>query len=101
MDPGEDDFTTALRETREEAGYQADDLIIHKDETKILEYKVKGNDKTVVYWLAELRDPAKDPTLSHEHTEFRWLAKDAAIALCGFRDFAGLVEHFHDKIKTL
>lgn len=101
VDPGEDDFTTALRETHEEAGYRADDLIIHKDQVKILEYKVKGNDKTVVYWLAELRDPAKNPTLSDEHTEFRWLAKDAAIALSGFNDFAEMVNHFHNKIKTL
>lgn len=101
VDPGEDDFTTALRETQEEAGYRADDLVIHKDESKILRYKVKGNDKTVVYWLAELLDASKDPTLSHEHTEFRWLTKDAAIALSGFRDFADLVEYFHDKIQTL
>lgn len=101
VDPGEDDFTTALRETQEEAGYCADDLVIYKDQSKILEYKVKGNDKIVVYWLAELRDASKEPALSHEHIEFRWLAKDAAIDLCGFHDFADMVEYFHDKIKTL
>lgn len=101
VDPGEDDFTTALRETREEAGYSADDLIIYQDQTKILEYKVKGNDKTVVYWLAKLRDASKDPTLSDEHTEFRWLAKDEAIALSGYRDFADMVQHFHAIIPNL
>lgn len=101
VDPGEDDFTTALRETQEEAGYLADDLIIHKDETKILEYKVKGKDKIVVYWLAELRDATKNPKLSHEHIEFRWLTKDAAIALSGFQDFANMVQHFDERIKNL
>lgn len=101
VDAGEDDFTTALRETQEEAGYRADDIIIYKDQTKILEYKVKGKNKIVVYWLAELRDTSKDPILSNEHTEFRWLAKDDAIVLSGFHDFANMVQYFHDKIKTL
>lgn len=101
VDPGEDDFTTALRETREEAGYTSDDLKIHKDQQKILNYKVKGKDKIVVYWLAELSDAKKDPTLSEEHTEFQWLAKDEAIKLCGYSDFAEMVRHFHDKIPSL
>lgn len=101
VDPGEDDFTTALRETREEAGYTADDLHIHKDEQKVLNYKVKGNDKTVIYWLAELRDLQKDPILSDEHTEFRWLKKDDAISLSGYADFAAMVNHFHDRIVYL
>lgn len=101
VDPGEDDFTTALRETQEEAGYASADLKIFKDEQKILNYKVKGNDKTVVYWLAELCDATKDPILSDEHTEFRWLEKDAAIKLSGYDDFAAMVQHFHDRINSL
>lgn len=101
VDPGEDDFTTALRETREEAGYTADDLIIYKDQQKILQYKVKGKDKTVVYWLAELKDAQKDPTLSEEHTEFRWLPKDNATSLAGYADFTEMITYFHDKIQHL
>lgn len=101
VDPGEDDFTTALRETQEEAGYTTDDLNIYKDQQKILNYKVKGNDKTVVYWLAELRAPQKNPILSDEHTEFRWLMKDEAISLSGYADFAEMVRHFHDKMGSL
>lgn len=101
VDPGEDDFTTAVRETQEEAGYAADDLNIHKDQQKILNYKVKGKDKIVVYWLAELKDVQKDPTLSDEHTEFKWLAKDEAITLSGYADFAEMVKYYHDKIGSL
>ncbi|XP_031624608.1 bis(5'-nucleosyl)-tetraphosphatase [asymmetrical] [Contarinia nasturtii] len=101
VDPGEDDFTTALRETREEAGYSADDLKIYKDEQKILNYKVKGKNKTVVYWLAELKDGHNNPTLSDEHTEFRWLPKDEAISLSGYADFAQMVQYFHDRIGKL
>lgn len=101
VDPGEDDFTTALRETREEAGYTDVDLKIYKDQQKILNYKVKGRDKMVVYWLAELSDAEKDPILSDEHTEFRWLKKDDAIKLSGYADFAEMVQYFHDRIDSL
>lgn len=101
VDPGEDDYTTALRETQEEAGYTSADLKIYKDQQKILNYKVKGKDKIVVYWLAELCDAKKDPILSDEHTEFRWLEKDDAIKLCGYADFAEMVQHFHDCIADL
>lgn len=101
MDPGEDDYTTALRETQEEAGYVANDLNVFKNEQKILHYKVKGRDKTVIYWLAELRDAKKDPTLSDEHTEFRWVPKDDAINLSGYADFAEMVNHFHTRINSL
>lgn len=101
VDPGEDDFTTALRETREEAGYTDADLNIFKTQTKTLNYQVKGKPKAVVYWLAELRNPNSDPKLSDEHTEFRWLAKDEAIELSGFKDFADMIEYFDHSIPSL
>lgn len=98
MDPGENDYQTALRETQEEAGYSEADLNIFKDQQKVLQYKVKGRDKTVIYWLAELIDGRKNPTLSDEHTEFRWLQKNETIALSGHEDFAEMVHYFHQVI---
>lgn len=98
LEPGEDDITAALRETKEEAGYTDNQLHIYQEHFKILQYKVKGNDKSVIYWLAELKDPQNQPTLSHEHTEFRWITKDDAIALVGFDDFAEMINEFHNKI---
>lgn len=94
-------MAAALREVREEAGYFVDDLHIHKDLHRKLHYKVNGNDKTVVYWLAELKDAQKAPELSHEHTSFQWLSKDDAILLSGFKDFGEMLTHFHDKIGKL
>lgn len=75
--------------------------MIYKDQQKTLQYKVKGEDKTVIYWLAELRDPSNDPKLSDEHTEFRWLPKNEAISLSGYKDFAEMVNHFYDIILKL
>lgn len=99
VDPGEDDYKTAVRETAEESGYQEADLRIYKDQTRTLEYKVKGHDKSVVYWLAELTDPAKEVKLSDEHQDLKWLERDDAIAIAGYEDFAEMLRYFDDKIK--
>ncbi|XP_055842076.1 bis(5'-nucleosyl)-tetraphosphatase [asymmetrical] [Episyrphus balteatus] len=101
VDPGEDDFTTALRETQEEAGYSKDDLIIYKEITSTLHYEVKGKPKAVIYWLAELKDPSKEPVLSEEHTELKWLPMEEAKATVGFEDNQKLIEEFHKKIPNL
>uniref|UniRef100_A0A336LTB8 Bis(5'-nucleosyl)-tetraphosphatase [asymmetrical] n=1 Tax=Culicoides sonorensis TaxID=179676 RepID=A0A336LTB8_CULSO len=97
VDPGEDDFSTALRETKEEAGFSENDLIIFTNITKTLDYRVKNVDKSVVYWLAELKDVTKSVTLSDEHTDMRWLPKDDAIELCGYEDWGDMIEEFHAK----
>lgn len=91
----EDDIATALRETREEGGYLPDDLYIYKEIYKKLQYKVGNNTKTVVYSLAELKDAHKEPKLSHEHTEYRWLTKDDAIAFSGLDDFAEMLNYIN------
>lgn len=100
VDPGEDDFTTALRETREEAGYTENDLKIHKNLSKTLIYNVKGKPKTVVYWLAELIS-ARDPTLSDEHTDFKFLSKNDVKSFSDFPDFLNMLDEFDAEIKSL
>lgn len=54
--------------------------------------------KIVVYWLAELKDPQNQPTLSDEHIAFKWLNKSETIKLAGYKDFADMIEYFHVKI---
>lgn len=66
-----------------------------------MHYKVGENDKTVVYYLAELINVKKDPKLSHEHTEFRWATKVDAIQLTNFVHFIEMVNFFEEKIKNL
>ncbi|KAL7013150.1 hypothetical protein ACKWTF_015221 [Chironomus riparius] len=101
VDPGESDYETALRETREEAGYTENDLIIYKELSKTLNYHVKGKPKVVVYWLAQLRDVNKNPTLSNEHTDFKFLNKKETISLSGYKDFANMVEELDVEIKKI
>ncbi|XP_053674918.1 bis(5'-nucleosyl)-tetraphosphatase [asymmetrical] [Anopheles nili] len=100
VDPGEDDYATALRETTEEAGYTEGDLNVYRNQTRTLEYKVKGHDKVVIYWLAELRNASLEVKLSDEHQDMKWLECDAAIKIAGYDDFAKMVREFDTKIKT-
>lgn len=67
----------------------------------VVSYKNKREDKIVVYWLAEVKNPLQDPILSEEHTEFKWLPKKEAIQLSGFKDFEEMVGYFDDIIKSL
>uniref|UniRef100_A0A6B2E6Y2 Bis(5'-nucleosyl)-tetraphosphatase [asymmetrical] n=1 Tax=Phlebotomus kandelakii TaxID=1109342 RepID=A0A6B2E6Y2_9DIPT len=101
VEAGESEFDAALRETQEEAGYSKDDLKIYKDHYHEMFYKVKGNDKRVIYWLAELKNPHKEPQLSDEHVGRKWLPKDEAIALSGFTNFEEMVTKFHEIISKL
>lgn len=101
IDNGEDDFAAALRETEEESGYTIDDLNIHADNPLFSNQRTRnGKHKTVIYWLAELVNIEKSPTLSDEHSEYRWLTKDETIAICDVPEFTEIVNHFDGKIRS-
>lgn len=61
----------------------------------------KGKTKTVKFWLAELRDVNKQPELSHEHSEYRWLSKEDAISICDIPEFTAILNEFDSYAKTL
>lgn len=61
---------------------------------------MKGKPKVVVYWLAELTS-GRDPTLSDEHTEFKFLPKHEIKSVATFPDFLKMVEQFEVDIKKL
>ncbi|CAK6958280.1 bis(5'-nucleosyl)-tetraphosphatase [Scomber japonicus] [Scomber scombrus] len=86
VDPGEDDLTTALRETKEEAGLGVEHFRVIDDFVHKLHYKVRGKPKEVLYWLAELRDPGTAVTLSEEHQDYRWARLEDACTLAQYKD---------------
>ncbi|KAK2914778.1 bis(5'-nucleosyl)-tetraphosphatase [asymmetrical] [Channa argus] len=100
VDPGEDDFTTALRETKEEAGLDAQQLLVIDDFVKELHYEVRGKPKKVLYWLAELRDPGTGVTLSDEHQDYRWAKLDEACALAQFKDLQDTLKAAHRHLQA-
>lgn len=100
MDPGEDEFTTALREMREETGYLPDDFHVYKEHMQELRYPVNGVDKRVVYWLAELNDPEKPVKLSEEHLDMAWAKYARAIELANYPDFVTMLGKYEGIIRN-
>lgn len=68
---------------------------------KELHYPVKGVDKRVVYWLAELKDSEKEVKLSEEHLDMKWLSFDAATKLANFPDFVAMLREYEEIIRNL
>lgn len=84
IEKDEEDFVAALREVEEEVGFTANDLDIHRNHQMTVNSTMKnGKKKISIYWPAELKISNKDPTLSSEHCEYRWVNKDEASSLYG------------------
>ncbi len=92
MDPGEDEWITAWRETEEEAGLRKDDLKVCDGFRRVLEYKARGKKKTVEYWLAESILKSTNVKLSAEHCEYEWCPLERVSQLC---------ERFPDQLKMI
>ncbi|MEQ2174318.1 hypothetical protein GOODEAATRI_006725, partial [Goodea atripinnis] len=100
VDPGEDDLTTALRETKEEAGLGAEHLQVIDGFVQELRYEVRGRPKQVLYWLAELRNPETAVTLSNEHQDYRWAPLEEACNLAGYRDLQQTLRAAHRHLEA-
>lgn len=67
---------------------------------RTLQYEVRGKPKTTVYFVAQLLS-AKDPVLSDEHTEYRFVPKSDVKAIAPFPDFLEMLEAFDAEIRNL
>ncbi|NP_001092183.1 nudix hydrolase 2 S homeolog [Xenopus laevis] len=95
VDPGEDDMSTALRETEEEAGLDSSHISLVKGFHKELNYNVQNRPKTVIYWLAELKDYTTPVRLSNEHQDYRWLQLEEACKYSGYQDMKDTLKEAH------
>lgn len=64
-------------------------------------YDVKGRQKKVIYWLAELKDPHTQITLSDEHQTYEWLNLENAQRYAKYPDLQKLLHKADSFIKTL
>lgn len=100
VDEGEAEFTTALREIGEEIGLVEDDLKIHRDVTKSVEYiERKGRQKIATFWLAEL---ARDAPirLSDEHLDYKWFNLEEACKVSEYMGLPSVLTDVHKYITT-
>lgn len=74
---------------------------IYKDIFKTLKYEVNGKPKSVIYWLAKLKDPEYPVTLSKEHQDMKWLPLHQAQEIAGYEDMNALLAEFHEKAQKL
>ncbi|XP_036593381.1 bis(5'-nucleosyl)-tetraphosphatase [asymmetrical] isoform X1 [Trichosurus vulpecula] len=95
VDPGESDLETAFRETQEEAGLDASQLNVIEGFKSELNYVVNSKPKTVIYWLAEVKDYNVEIRLCGEHQAYRWLNLEEACKLAQFKDMATSLREGH------
>ncbi|XP_005004116.1 bis(5'-nucleosyl)-tetraphosphatase [asymmetrical] [Cavia porcellus] len=100
VNPGENDLETALRETQEEAGIKASQLTIIEGFRKELNYVARGKPKTVIYWLAEVKDYNVEVRLSPEHQAYRWLGLDEACQLAQFKEMKAAFQEGHQFLRS-
>ncbi|XP_062867451.1 bis(5'-nucleosyl)-tetraphosphatase [asymmetrical] isoform X1 [Trichomycterus rosablanca] len=100
VDPGEDDLTTAWRETEEEAGLGQEHLRVVDGFLQRLHYEVRGKEKEVLYWLAELQDPSTSVRLSDEHQDYKWAKVEEACRLAKYQDLQDTLKNVHQFLET-
>ena len=107
VDPGESDYETALRETKEEAGLDQSSFTVIPNFCCELNYKVTSHrdgierPKVVTYWCAELIDYNCQVIMSDEHQAFNWLPLEQAKKLSGFKDMNECFDKCEAKINSL
>ncbi|TKR68630.1 hypothetical protein L596_024589 [Steinernema carpocapsae] len=99
LEKGEDFYTAAMRETNEEAGITEAQLDVHKNFCYEMHYEANGKPKVVKYWLALLKNA--DVTLSHEHTNWKWLQLTEAVTTSKFPEMEEMLNQANDFLKKL
>ncbi|MFH4980635.1 hypothetical protein AB6A40_007344 [Gnathostoma spinigerum] len=106
VDSGEDEWTAAVRETKEESGLDIAWLDVHKDFQETLHYEVIQSrydgevrkQKSVKYWLAKLK-PQYSVKLSNEHQNMKWAALEEAIETVKFEDICKMLQKAEEHLK--
>ena len=87
----------ALRETREEAGLNETDFSIIQDFKYESNYiSRKGVSKSVLYWIAEIKDPHVSINLSSSHKHYKWVTLNEAIDAVKYESMKNGFRQVHD-----
>ena len=92
LDFGESVEEAALRETWEESGFAESQLRLISGFRRDATYHVRGFNKRVTYFLAELVDPEAEVRLSREHCAFKWVTVEEAKQIANYRDIPVVIQ---------
>ena len=93
-------MAAALRETKEEAGLEANQLTVFPAVRAELQYEAFNQPKVVTYWLARLNNPLDEVGLSEEHQALAWLPSKEATTRVGYPDLAAVITEFQTRIDS-
>lgn len=92
VEPGETQMEAAVREAKEETGFELHHYAVIDGFQEELKYTAFGKPKSVVYWAARLLPNAPEVRLSREHVAYRWCPLSEACALGRFPDMVGALK---------
>jgi dATP pyrophosphohydrolase len=99
IDGGERVPLAALRELREETGFGPADLEGFYDLDQVAPFYDEGTDAVVISAIFAARVGADaEPTLSHEHDAYRWVAPDDALRLAIWPSYAESIGRVRERL---
>jgi dATP pyrophosphohydrolase len=98
INPGEDPGEAALRELEEETGITACQLV---DPRYAFEFTTDGGVTLKERVFGVVVDAQVEPSLSREHTEYRWVNLSEAMRILCYASNKDSVRHVHDLVAGL
>jgi dihydroneopterin triphosphate diphosphatase len=95
VEEGETSLEAARREAWEEGGVPADADFIELDHTS--SYRTADGPVRQYAFAVEL--PSRSIRLSEEHSEYRWVGRDRALAMLRFNDYKEALQELDTRLK--
>jgi bis(5'-nucleosidyl)-tetraphosphatase len=99
LDGDELPIQAAERETKEEAGFDCQDLEYNNKFQEKITYDVKGSMKIVYYYLARLKNIQQQVILSNEHQNSSWSNLDDACELVKYAEMQQVLRKADEFIR--
>lgn len=100
IEANEGEIKAAYREVEEESGLSENHLQVFLDAKNVIKFlKPNGKEKTIVLWLAMLKNTSTNVRLSSEHVAFDWVDVDEACSLLQYDDFRDVVRNCERHIR--